>query len=330
MWIGRSGDFVREAANLFLPTRCAGCGAWDEVVCAECAKQVEAPCHWGSLEMPELFAISDIPLLDGGAYEGRRRGLIVSAKHSPSFDPEELLRQSGMTLGRELGCMLKIGVPSALAQSVGSAQGEALAQDAGSAQDASSAQDAGFARGLGSAQGEAFAQHPGSVRDASSARDTRCFHRKGCTQEERDARLGRHAFTDNAERKEGLALAKGAEIWIIPAPASWKRRLFGRQVTPALACGLAQGLSRETGVQARVVEAVGLRIGTPSQFGVGGAQRRKAKIGSMRARLPLPEPGRIVLVDDVLTTGATMRELARVCAGALACAVFARVNPPSL
>lgn len=280
--------------------------------------------------MPELFAISDIPLLDGGAYEGRRRGLIVSAKHSPSFDPEELLRQSGMTLGRELGRMLKIEVSSALAQSVSSAQGEALAQDAGSAQDASSAQDAGFAQGLGSAQGEAFAQHTGSVRDASSARDTRCSHRKGCTQEERDARLGRHAFTDNAERKEGLALAKGAEIWIIPAPASWKRRLFGRQVTPALACGLAQGLSRETGVQARVVEAVGLRIGTPSQFGVGGAQRRKAKIGSMRARLPLPEPGRIVLVDDVLTTGATMRELARVCAGALACAVFARVNPPSL
>lgn len=280
--------------------------------------------------MPELFAISDIPLLDGGAYEGRRRGLIVSAKHSPSFDPEELLRQSGMTLGRELGRMLKIGVPSALAQSVGSTQGETFAQDTGSAQDEGSAQDAGFARGLGSAQGEAFAQHPGSVRDASSARDTRCSHRKGCTQEERDARLGRHAFTDNAERKEGLALAKGAEIWIIPAPASWKRRLFGRQVTPALACGLAQGLSRETGVQARVVEAVGLRIGTPSQFGVGGAQRRKAKIGSMRARLPLPEPGRIVLVDDVLTTGATMRELARVCAGALACAVFARVNPPSL
>lgn len=280
--------------------------------------------------MPELFAISDIPLLDGGAYEGRRRGLIVSAKHSPSFDPEELLRQSGMTLGRELGRMLKIEVPSALEQSAGSAQGEAFAQDALSAQDEDSAQDTGFARGLGSAQGEAFAQHTGSVRDASSARDTGCFHRKGCTQEERDARLGRHAFTDNAERKEGLALAKGAEIWIIPAPASWKRRLFGRQVTPALACGLAQGLSRETGVQARVVEAVGLRIGTPSQFGVGGAQRRKAKIGSMRARLPLPEPGRIVLVDDVLTTGATMRELARVCAGALACAVFARVNPPSL
>lgn len=280
--------------------------------------------------MPELFAISDIPLLDGGAYEGRRRGLIVSAKHSPSFDPEELLRQSGMTLGRELGRMLKIEVPSALAQSVGSAQGEAFAQDAGSAQDASSAQDAGFARGLGSAQGEAFAQHTGSVRDVSSARDTGCSHRKGCTQEERDARLGRHAFTDNAERKEGDAVVKGAEIWVIPAPASWKRRLFGRQVTPALACGLAQGLSRETGVQARVVEAVGLRIGTPSQFGVGGAQRRKAKIGSMRARLPLPEPGRIVLVDDVLTTGATMRELARVCAGALACAVFARVNPPSL
>ena len=304
--------------------------------------------------MPELFAISDIPLLDGGAYEGRRRGLIVSAKHSPSFDPEELLRQSGMALGRELGRMLKIEVPSALEQSAGSAQGEAFAQDAlsaqdedsaqdtgfaqgeafsqdtGSAQDASSAQDAGFARGLGSAQGEAFAQHAGSARDTSSAREAGCSHRKGCAQEERDARLGRRAFRDNAERKEGLALAKGAEIWVIPAPASWKRRLFGRQVTPTLACGLAQGLSRESGVQARVVEAVGLRIGTRSQFGVGGAQRRKAKLGSMRARLPLPEPGRIVLVDDVLTTGATMRELARVCAGALACAVFARVNPPSL
>lgn len=292
--------------------------------------------------MPELFAISDIPLLDGGAYEGRRRGLIVSAKHSPSFDPEELLRQSGMTLGRELGRMLKIGVPSASAQSVGSTQGETFAQDAGSAQDEGSAQDAGSVQGevfsqdtgsvqdANSAQDEGFAQDTGSVQDAGFARDARCSHRKGRVQEERDARLGRRAFRDNAERKERLALAKGTEIWVIPAPASWKRRLFGRQVTPALACGLAQGLSRETGVQARVVEAVGLRIGTPSQFGVGGAQRRKAKIGSMRARLPLPEPGRIVLVDDVLTTGATMRELARVCAGALACAVFARVNPPSL
>lgn len=308
MWCGRNGAFVREAANLFLPTRCAGCGAWDEVLCTECAKQAEAPCHWGSLDMPELFAISDIPLLDGGAYEGRRRGLIVSAKHSPSFDPEDLLRRSGMSLGRELGRMLKIGVASNLIQGSGSAQGEASSLT----------------------RAASFVQGEGYTRDTGSARESDCSHRRDRAQEERDTRLRRPGFRGDAERKEGLASANGTEIWVIPAPASWKRRLFGRQVTPTLACGLAQGLSLELGVQVRVVEAVGLKIGTPSQLGVGGAQRRKAKLGSMRARLPLPEPGRIVLVDDVLTTGATMRELVRVCAGALACAVFARVNPLSL
>lgn len=231
---------AEEASGLLWPSRCAGCGAWDEVLCRECAAQAEAPCRWGLLDIPESFGIPGIPLVDGGAYEGRRRRLIISAKHSPSFDPRPLLERSGARLGREAARLWTEG-------------------------------------GLG-------------PRSAS---------------------------------------APGA-IWVIPAPASWRRRLFGEQVTPVLARGVALGLSRAARIDARVVDAVAPRIGTPSQAGAGGAARRGAKSGTMRPRLELPPPGRIVLVDDVMTTGATMRELARACGGAALCAVFARVDPPSL
>ena len=50
-----------------------------------------------------------------------------------------------------------------------------------------------------------------------------------------------------------------------------------------------------------------VRRGAP-QVGRGGAERREALAGAFRWRMGRPVPAAVVIVDDVLTTGATLLE----------------------
>lgn len=148
-------------------------------------------------------------------------------------------------------------------------------------------------------------------------------------------RFDASSFLEDAGRTLGEAIAHrlhdegedaGVERWwVIPAPASWKRRLWGRSVTAPLASGAASGLAAASGITAVVVDAVRLRIGAASQAGRGGAARRRRRVGSMVALVEPPVGAGVVLVDDVMTTGATMRETVRVIGGCAAIAVAARV-----
>ena len=80
----------------------------------------------------------------------------------------------------------------------------------------------------------------------------------------------------------------------------------------ARAAARALAASARPGVRVRVVDAVRLRVGASSQSGKVGAQRTVGRIGSMRA-LAVPGHGVLVVaVDDVVTTGATIREMERV------------------
>ena len=119
--------------------------------------------------------------------------------------------------------------------------------------------------------------------------------------------------------RQGRATPTGGavDVWVVPAPSSWKRHLRGRQVAMPLACAVARALaaSAQPGVRVRVVDAVRLRVGASSQSGKAGAQRTVGRMGAMRA-LAVPGPGvRVVAVDDVVTTGATIREMERVVGG---------------
>jgi ComF family protein len=93
--------------------------------------------------------------------------------------------------------------------------------------------------------------------------------------------------------------------WVVPVPLH-PRRLRRRGFNPA---GL---LAREiAGAHALRLEAralVRLRD-TPSQTGLDRSARRRNVRGAFRARAALP--GRVWLVDDVVTTGATLAEAAR-------------------
>ena len=128
--------------------------------------------------------------------------------------------------------------------------------------------------------------------------------------------------------RQGRASCAGGavDVWVVPAPSSWKRRLRGRQVAMPLAFAVARVLaaSARPGVRVRVVDAVRLRVGASSQSGKAGAQRTVGRMGSMRA-LAVPGPGvRVVAVDDVVTTGATVREMERVLGGLDAVATLCR------
>ena len=126
-------------------------------------------------------------------------------------------------------------------------------------------------------------------------------------------------------RRLATALPGEDPWWVIPAPSSWKRVLHGKNVTGVFARGVALGLAQVSGRPARVVGAVRLRFGVRSQSGRGRRGRRLDRVGSMRRRLHIPANVAVVIVDDVLTTGATCREVARTVGRVDAVGVCARV-----
>ncbi len=126
----------------------------------------------------------------------------------------------------------------------------------------------------------------------------------------------KHADRTDGAPAYGAWLARaGAELiaeadLIAPVPLHWMR-LFARRYNQAAL--LARALARRAG---RPVAADLLlrRRHTPSQGRLSPAQRRRNVAGAFAvkpSRRPLLEGRRVLLVDDVLTTGATASACAR-------------------
>ena len=95
---------------------------------------------------------------------------------------------------------------------------------------------------------------------------------------------------------------------LVPVPLHW-RRLWSRRYNQSLL--LARALGRRTGVP---VDADSLlrRKPTPSQAGQSaGARRRNVAGAFFVARPESVRDRRLILIDDVLTTGATANACAR-------------------
>lgn len=124
----------------------------------------------------------------------------------------------------------------------------------------------------------------------------------------------------------GSTLLTGTDVWVVPAPSGWRRRHGGQMVTPALADGVARGIAacaHGSVSHVRVVDALRLRAWARSQSSRDAGERRSGRAGSMRRLVEVPPGASLVLVDDVVTTGATVREAVRVlaCPGALVATV---------
>jgi ComF family protein len=118
----------------------------------------------------------------------------------------------------------------------------------------------------------------------------------------------------------GAALLADADV-IVPVPLT-RWRLFGRRFNQSAV--LALEVSRLTGIKAETLALLRVRR-TPPQVGLTREQRRQNVAGAFAVaserKAPI-EAAKVVLVDDVITTGAT----AGACARALKRAGAARVD----
>ena len=91
---------------------------------------------------------------------------------------------------------------------------------------------------------------------------------------------------------------------VVPVPLH-PRRLRARGFNPALV--VARAVARAAAAPLAATALARVRD-TPSQTGLSAAARRRNVRGALRARRAVP--ARVWIVDDVITTGATLREAA--------------------
>lgn len=130
--------------------------------------------------------------------------------------------------------------------------------------------------------------------------------------------------------RAGREALEGADL-LVPVPLHW-RRLFKRRFNQSAM--LAMGVGREAGVPV-CVDALTRRRSTPTQGGLSASARRRNVSGAFAVRPSRQtrlEGAIVVLVDDVLTSGATLNAAATALRKAGAAEVravtLARVPPP--
>lgn len=103
----------------------------------------------------------------------------------------------------------------------------------------------------------------------------------------------------------------GTAIWLVPVPSA--RRAVRRRGHDAVArtAAVAAGRLRAGGVAAGRLELLGQHRPVADQAGLDAVRRAANLSGALVARPPGRRRGALVLIDDVTTTGASLREAAR-------------------
>lgn len=100
------------------------------------------------------------------------------------------------------------------------------------------------------------------------------------------------------------------EVWVVGAPSSRSRKWKRMEIVPLITEGVRAALST-SGLPCQVVDAVSMRLFKGSQAGKSEMQRRLSRDDALKLVAKPEGQVVVVLVDDVVTTGATMRQMAR-------------------
>ena len=105
----RRASLTQGLLGALLPVQCAGCLAWDEVLCPSCRALASSPPVFTSVEGRYV----PIPGVVLGDYSGPLRRIVLAAKHAARTDVSAFLDEAGATLGASLWeAVGGVGVPA--------------------------------------------------------------------------------------------------------------------------------------------------------------------------------------------------------------------------
>ncbi|WP_437087443.1 ComF family protein [Streptomyces sp. enrichment culture] len=277
----------QDLTDLVLPTECAGCGRPRTVLCRECRAVLGGGVPRRVRPVPEPPGLPVV--YAAAAYADEVRAVLLAHKE-----------RGALALAGPLGAALAGAVRAGLCR----------AEEDGGALPGRAVRSARAGRPGDGAPGAGWAAPPTRQAQSGSSGPS------GWSAAWARADVGASAQGPRSEAPRAPGAAGGTgPVLLVPVPSA-RRAVRARGHDPARRIALAAaGELRRTGTPARVAAVLRQRRAVADQSGLGSRQRSDNLAGALTvvpgaARL-LRDGGPVVLVDDLVTTGASLAEAAR-------------------